>query len=140
MLFTQSFINIQVLNTININKTTVIKQTIIHHIANRFTSHVIYYVICNFICLYFHRKARMVKWYNLRLPREGPGFDSRFAQSFLFGLLGVHSDFHAILHNVLILFLVSLYTTCTMHVFMIYHLSFILHCIFTYPMIPFLVL
>ncbi|OAD74356.1 hypothetical protein PHYBLDRAFT_144804 [Phycomyces blakesleeanus NRRL 1555(-)] len=24
--------------------------------------------------------ARMVKWYNLRLPREGPGFDSRSAQ------------------------------------------------------------
>ncbi|OAD74555.1 hypothetical protein PHYBLDRAFT_167962 [Phycomyces blakesleeanus NRRL 1555(-)] len=24
-------------------------------------------------------KARMVKWYNLRLPREGPGFDSRSA-------------------------------------------------------------
>ncbi|OAD68743.1 hypothetical protein PHYBLDRAFT_150334 [Phycomyces blakesleeanus NRRL 1555(-)] len=24
-------------------------------------------------------QSRMVKWYNLRLPREGPGFDSRSA-------------------------------------------------------------
>ena len=27
--------------------------------------------------------ARLVKWYNLRLPREGPGFDSPTAHSFL---------------------------------------------------------
>ncbi|OAD68575.1 hypothetical protein PHYBLDRAFT_150169 [Phycomyces blakesleeanus NRRL 1555(-)] len=33
----------------------------------------------NISCHY--KKARMVKWYNLRLPREGPGFDSRLTNT-----------------------------------------------------------